>query len=81
MTCLSIRFADLLTILAACAAVRPADCHPEALRAHLAARLEAPYPRLAAVVRALGPGEMAALARYVLDGLELAEGPPVARPV
>ena len=75
---LSIGFPDLLTILAACRTVRAADCVPGALRAHLVARLATPYPRLAARVRGFDGAQMAALAHYVLDGLELAEGPPTA---
>ncbi len=78
MVTLSIGSPNLLTILAACRTVRVADCAPEALRAHLVARLATPYPRLAATVWQFGAAQMAALADYVLDGLDLAEGPPTA---
>jgi len=75
---LSITFADLVLVLAACRTVRAADCGPAALQAHLVGRLAAPYPRLAAAVRRFDAAQMAALANYVLDGIELAEGPPTA---
>jgi hypothetical protein len=75
---LSITFADLTTILTACRTARAADCTPEALRAHLLGRLGAPYPRLAAAVRQFDAAQMEALAQYLLDGIELAEGPPIA---
>jgi hypothetical protein len=75
---LSIPFADLLLILAACRTVRVADCAPDVLKARLIDRLAAPYPRLAARVRQFDAAQMAALADYVLDGIELAEGPPTA---
>jgi hypothetical protein len=77
---LSITFADLITILTACRAAKPADCSPDGLRAHLLGRLAAPYPRLAAAVRQFDATQMAALASYLLDGIELAEGPPTAEP-
>jgi hypothetical protein len=76
---LSISFADLITILAACRTAKPADCTPDALRAHLLGRLVAPYPRLAAAVRQFDAAQMAALGDYLLDGIELAEGPPTAQ--
>jgi hypothetical protein len=75
---LSIPFSDLLLILAACRTVRIADCAPDALKVHLVERLAAPYPRLAARVRSFDAAQMAALAGYVLDGIELSEGPPTA---
>jgi hypothetical protein len=78
VTSLAISLADLMTVLTACKAVRSADCAPESLRAYLLDRLADPYPRLAAAVRAFDPTQMVALAHYVLDGLELAEGPPTA---
>ena len=76
MVNLWIGFADLITVLNACRTVRAADCAPDALRAHLVSRLAAPYPRLAAAVRRFDPAQMAAFTHYVLEGLELAEGPP-----
>ncbi|HKB02828.1 MAG TPA: hypothetical protein VKD90_11455 [Gemmataceae bacterium] len=78
MVSLSITFANLITILAACRSAKPADCAPDALRAHLLGRLAAPYPRLAMAVREFDEAQMAALAGCLLDGIELAEGPPTA---
>jgi hypothetical protein len=73
---LSINFSDLVTILAACRTARAADCAPDPLRARIVKRLARPAPRLAAVVRQFDKAQMAALAKYVLDGIALSEGPP-----
>lgn len=78
MVSLSITFSDLILLLAACRTIRPAECSPDALRAHLVARLKNPYPRLADAVQRFDRAQMTALSNYVLDGIELAEGPPTA---
>jgi hypothetical protein len=78
---LSITFSDLVTILSACRTARAADCAPDALRTRIITRLAKPSPRLARAVRDFDKAQMAALARYVLEGIALSEGPPtVIRP-
>ena len=76
MVSLSINFSDLVTILSACRTARAADCAPEALRVRIVTRLSKPSPRLAAAVRHFDKTQMAALARYVQEGITLSEGPP-----
>ncbi|MBO0700919.1 MAG: hypothetical protein J2P46_21170 [Zavarzinella sp.] len=76
MVTLSISFSDLVTILAACRTARAADCAPDPLRARIVKRLAGPSPRLAAIVRRFDQAQMAALARYALEGIALSEGPP-----